>query len=198
VSQIGFSDRNFNPVDIWMKLQDITTFSTEILVTSKSDTVRLSALRAAESILSFGLKQNTVSLDPRLARSRQAKGGGTGSGGSGEIPLLHPFIDRNDLETKADDLFTKVALYALRGGPQNSPFSPMLMCVLGQSICKVCEPRDEYRVRGAQSARVIVLGKNTKVNEMTHPQRADLVSRALSSLYNSCHPSQYQLSRRER
>lgn len=179
--------QSFDPVEIWKKLQELASFCVEeILASSKPDVMRIGALRVAESILCFGLKQNAVSQDPRLARSRQAKGGGAGNSGISEIALHHPFIDRSDLETRADEMFTKFAMYALRCGPQNHPFSPMLMCALGQSIAKISESRDEHRSEGARALRVIINGKNSKLNEMNHQQKTELVNIMLNLSYIVC------------
>jgi hypothetical protein len=92
----------------------------------KGDAIRLLALRLLETIVGFGLESNPLSLDPR--RKAIVKTGST----SIDIDLNHPFIDRQKIEREADELFSKLELWSIRGGPQSYPFSAGLLAQLGR------------------------------------------------------------------
>jgi hypothetical protein len=135
-----------------------------------------------------------VSMDPRLARavdprtaassSRRdqsaADGAGrdedTGSSSSTaeDIPLHHAFINRNELQNEAEELFSKLLLWAGRGGPQGFPFSASLMSILGQVLLNVAALRTKNSNSAAQAVSLIIQGKTSVAAQMTGADREDL------------------------
>lgn len=120
-----------DPKSYWGSLRTIVTRLIDMISSDRSELLRAQSLRLAESMILFGLPAEKLSSDPRLAKSRPQVGDSTKGHSAGDIPLHHPFINRNDLEQEAESIFSKMLLWASKGGPQGHPFSPSQMSLLG-------------------------------------------------------------------
>lgn len=135
-------DNSADPRDLWHQLRSMTSVLIETIASNRTEALRIQSLKLCESIILFGLPPSAGSAakDPRMARA-------TGVRTVLEIPLHHPFIDRNDVEKEADSTLSKMVLWARRGGPQGFRFPPPIMSQLGQSIGAVAAERvDRFKV----------------------------------------------------
>jgi len=164
---------SMDPVAVWNQLQEVVAHSIDIISSDKNETMRSLALKCAESVLVFGLAAESVSLDPR--RKAVVQRSSSSGSSSAEIPLHHPFIERQKIEDEAAELFSKLELWAIRGGPQQFPFTAAHMAQLAQIIIKCCENRSTLKSKAVKAVTVIINGKKNKSAQMTTIQRMGLV-----------------------
>lgn len=171
-----------DPKSYWGSLRSIVTRLTDMISSDRAEQLRAQSLKLAENMVMFGLPAEQVSLDPRLARSRAAAAGGDGSKASvTNIPLTHPFINRNDLEQEAEALFSKMLLWASKGGPQGHPFTPSQMVLLGTMIANIASLRPKKSSNAATALAVLLTGKGNMCAAMTGVER-DQLARAIQNL----------------
>lgn len=183
----GLSD----PKQLWQIMMALTSKFNDFIATNKSDGLKGQCLRFLESQMTFGLPSPApAAADPRLARkdprlARAGRGGagaanvpaaaaGSTSKNADEIPLHHPFISRNEVQSVAEDHFTRILLWASKGGPQNHPFSPTLMSVLGQVISNVATSRLKNATPAAMALVTMIQGKGGVCQEMSGMDREHL------------------------
>lgn len=181
----GLSD----PKQLWQIVMALTTKFNDFIATNRSDSLKAQCLRFFESQMTFGLPSPApAAADPRLARkdprlARAGRGGAANTPAAAaantgknaeEIPLHHAFINRNDLQKAAEDHFTRVLLWASKGGPQNHPFSPTVMSVLGQVISNVATSRLKNATPAAMALVTMIQGKGSMCPEMSGMDRENL------------------------
>ena len=125
-----------DPKDLWYQFRSMCGTLIECISAQKSDSLRLQCLKLCEQMVLFALLQSGGSSrqDPRL---RQISGAKTVQ----EISMHHAFINRVELEKEADSLLAKMVLWARRGGSQQAPFSPKILCQLGQTLALLATER---------------------------------------------------------
>ena len=123
-----------DPKSYWGSLRTIVSRLIDMISSDRSEQLRAQSLKLAENMILFGLPAEKLSSDPRLAKSRPQSGDPSKGLSAGDIPLHHPFINRNDLEQEAESIFSKLLLWASKGGPQGHPFTPGQMSLLGTRI----------------------------------------------------------------
>ena len=165
-----------DPKSYWNSLRSIVTRLTDMISSDRAERLRAESLRLAEKMVLFGLPAEQVSLDPRLARSRAAAAGGAdgNKAGAANIPLTHPFINRNDLEQEAEALFSKMLLWASKGGPQGHPFTPAQMSLLGSMVANIAALRLKKSGNAATALAVLLQGKGNMCAAMTGADRDQL------------------------
>ena len=155
-----------DPKQMWQHLRTVTTRLVDVISSDRGESMRNASLTLAEAIVIFGLPAPpVVSHDPRLK--------GQAGLSAENVPLHHPFINRNELEQEAEDIFKKMLLWATRGGPQGHPFTPNQMSLLGQAIARIASQRPKKvagssapeEQRGSHAAKALVfMLQNTKAN----------------------------------
>jgi hypothetical protein len=168
---------------MWQHLRTVATRLVDVISSNRGEPLREACLNLAESIVLFGLPAPPVSHDPRQRRVAVNK---EATLSSDNVPLHHAFINRNELEQEAEDIFKKMLLWATRGGPQGFPFTPGQMSLLGQAIARIASQRprkasggaggdDEGRGSFAAKALIFLLtGKNNVCKEMSGASRESL------------------------
>lgn len=121
-----------DPKSYWGSLRSIVSRLIDMISSDRTEFLRTQSLKLAASMILFGLPAEKLSSDPRLAKSRPQGGDSSRTLSAADIPLHHPFINRNDLEQEAESIFSKMLLWASKGGPQGHPFSPSQMSLLGK------------------------------------------------------------------
>ena len=167
-----------DPKQMWQHLRTVSTRLVDVISSDRGESMRNASLTLAEAIVIFGLPAPpVVSHDPRLKAQ---------AGLSAEnVPLHHPFINRNELEQEAEDIFKKMLLWTTRGGPQGHPFTPNQMSLLGQAIARIASQRPKKATaaaaeadRGSHAAKALIfMLQNTKANvckDMSGPYRSSL------------------------
>jgi hypothetical protein len=189
----GLSD----PKQLWQMFSAISTKFSDFIATKKGDQLKASCLRLLESQMVFNLPNASASAaaassgpvrkDPRLARAQAASAAAAksttdaGSKSADDIPLHHAIISRNELQSAAEDAFTRVLLWSSKGGPQGHPFSPGLMAVLGQVIANVASARLKNASTAAKALVAMLQSKGNVTAEMTGSDRGNL-ARAIHRL----------------
>ena len=123
-----------DPKSYWGSLRTIVSRLIDMISSDRSEQLRAQSLKLAENMILFGLPPEKLSSDPRLAKSRPQSGDTSKGLSAGDIPLHHTFINRNDLEQEAESIFSKMLLWASKGGPQGHPFSAAQMALLGKLL----------------------------------------------------------------
>jgi hypothetical protein len=163
-----------DPKQLWSQLRIIVEKIIESLSSQKSENTRIECLQVVESIIQFGIPstESAKVLDPRLKASKKVDVSVVESSSS-DIPLHHPFINRNDIEQEAESLISKLLLWASKGGPQGFPFTPNEMSQLGQSIASISSIRHRF-LGQATPAVMAILGKTGLCEEMSGLSRENL------------------------
>ena len=170
-----------DPKSYWGSLRSIVTRLTDMISSDRTEQLRAQSLKLAENMVLFGLPAEQLSLDPRT-RHRAVAGAGDGSKASAtNIPLTHPFINRNDLEQEAEALFSKMLLWASKGGPQGHPFTPSQMVLLGAMIANIASLRLKKSSNAATALAVLLQGKGNMCAAMTGIER-DQLARSIQML----------------
>jgi hypothetical protein len=136
-----------------------------------------------ESIIQFGIPNVEAAkvVDPRLKAKKVEVA--VLESTSAEVPLHHPFISRTDIEQEAESLFSKMLLWANKGGPQSCPFTPQQMAQLGQSIANLSSLRHKLLTQ-ATPAVMAILSKPDLCESMTGQHREHF-ARALHRMMRS-------------
>lgn len=177
------SAQQADPKQMWQHLRTVTTRLIDVISSEKGESMRDACLALAESLVVFGLPAPPVSHDPRLKRTAVKDSGSSGLSIE-DVPLHHAFINRNELEQEAEDIFKKMLLWTTRGGPQGHPFTPSQMSILGQGIARIASQRprkasssadEEGRGHLAAKALIFMLtGKSNACKDMKGSQREAL------------------------
>jgi hypothetical protein len=138
-----------DPKSYWGSMRTIVSRLIDMISSDRNEQLRTQSLRLAENMILFGLPAEKLSSDPRLAKSRPQTGDSSKGLSAGDIPLHHPFINRNDLEQEAESIFSKMLLWASKGGPQGHPFSPSQMALLGGTIANIASLRPKKSTNAA-------------------------------------------------
>lgn len=169
---------------LWQSFKVVVTKLTDYVASARSEAIKIFGLHLMEAMLLFGISNTTTTTDPRLARKindpRLRRGGGaaqadaatsSSSGAAGatnntadEIPLHHAFMSKTTIQSEAAELFSKLSLWATKGGPQNFPFSPRLMSILGQTLASVGTLRPNQGLNAAKALIVLLSGKSGSAN----------------------------------
>lgn len=174
---------NSDPKVLWGQLQTIVEKVIESIASDKSEVTRVQCLRALESIIHFGIPNAEAAkvVDPRLKAKKVEVT--VSESTSAEIPLHHPFISRTDIEQEAESLFSKMLLWANKGGPQSHPFTPQQMSQLGQSIANLSSVRHKLLAQ-ASPAVMSILSKPDLCESMSGQHREHF-ARALHRMMRS-------------
>ena len=174
-----------DPKVLWTQLRAVVDKVIDCIASNKAEGIRSQSIRFLESIIQFGIPvTETVTakvLDPRLKAKKEAAVAVDVT--SAEISLSHPFISRTDIEQEAESHFSKLLLWASRGGPQSHPFSPALMSQLGQTLANVASLRHRLLAQ-ASPAVLSILGKAGLCEDMSGGSREHL-AKALHRLMRS-------------
>lgn len=105
------------------------------------------------------------------AASLTADAVGAGAGGAAtgnvnlkaeQIPLHHPFINRNELTAAAQDVYARMLQWAGSGGPEGAPFSAMVMVQLLHSLMSIASARQQHAIAVADAlVRFIATGTSS-------------------------------------
>jgi hypothetical protein len=133
-----------------------------------------------------GSAANTTTTTSSMTEtaSGTAAGGSAGSGSSNtveEIPLHHPFINKDTVQREAEDWFNKLNLWSNKNGPQNYPFSARIMAVLGQVISSVGAQRSNHALNAVKAVTWIINGKTNLAAQMTANDK-ERIARAATRL----------------
>jgi len=145
--------------DLMNHLKAATKCIIDSISSKKSDSFRSQCLRLVESIIVFG-----TPISSQIFNETKINGKFDVT----NIPFHHPSIDRNALEVDADALFTRLLLWARRGGPQESPFSLSLMSQLLGTISKIAIEKPTLRGKAAQALAYLLDELPIKYNTDTH------------------------------
>lgn len=173
-----------DPKVLWSQLQHIVEKVIETISSDdKSEITRVQCLRALESIVQFGIPNIEAAkvVDPRLKAKKVEVA--VSESTSTEIPLHHQFISRTDIEQEAESLFSKMLLWANKGGPQSHPFTPHQMAQLGQSIANLSSVRHKLLTQ-ASPAVMAILSKPNLCESMSGQHREHF-ARALHRMMRS-------------
>jgi hypothetical protein len=164
-----------DPVQIWNSLQSSIKFFLSAISSERSDNFRLSCLKLSETIILFGLPPPPPITDPRLARAMKSELSTTSNSKNAEdIPLHHPFINRNDLVQEAEDLYAKMLLWSSKNGPQGFPFGTMMVSSLGELIASIAVSRPKKGPDAAKAIISMIQGKSSLCSSMTASEREKL------------------------
>jgi hypothetical protein len=178
-----------DPKAMWGNLRSIVTRLIDMISSDRGESLRMQSLRLAENLILFGLPVEKLSLDPRLAKSRQPVGDAGKQGLSAEdIPLHHTFINRNELEQEAESLFSKMLLWSSKKGPQGHPFTPSQMSQLGVCIANVASVKPKKSANAATALAVLLQSKDSVCPQMTGAER-DLLARSTQKLLRAAYAS---------
>lgn len=194
--QKGAAASVLDPKQIWQQLRSMSSRLVDIISSARSEGLRMKAIRLAESVALFGIPAPPQSHDPRKRRAAPSGSAQENNVSVEMVPLSHQFINKNELEEEAEDLFAKMMLWAMRGGPQGFPFTPLQMSVLGQTIGSIASQRtggksssDEPRsAKAAKSLLALLTGPKNVCANMTGSARNELAKtvngflRSISSL----------------
>eukprot|EP01038_Epipyxis_sp_PR26KG_P007092 gene7092-9677_t len=158
----------------WTTFRTITNKLNDYIVSTRTDFLKISSLKLVETEMLFGLPLPPVTSDPRLARSMKKDSSASIAKNAEDIPLHHQFINRNELQQEAEDNFSKMLLWASKGGAQNNPFSATLMSELGQTIANVASLRPKNAGNAANAISVMIQGKGNMSSQMTGIERENL------------------------
>ena len=162
-----------DPRTLWKTVRDVSKIISDwISSPQKSEALRSHCLKFLGTAILFSLPLDkgpnvNRAADPRLARTMKKASEGT-AGATGEtqsaekIPLHHPFINRNELQKEAEDLVSKILIWATTGGPQTNQFSASLMALLGETIVNVTTERQSYGSNAAKALTFMIQGPVSK------------------------------------
>ena len=169
----------------WKQLCSITDkLIDKISSIRATEQLRTNGIALAENLVLFGLPAPQMKADPRR---RRAAGTEDASLSVASLTSMHPFVLelKSELEKAAEDVFSKLVLWAYQGGPQGSPFTPEQMAILGQSLSMIAGQRyaradgsDQSEPRSSKAAKalhVMLKGKKSVCNLMAGESRKALV-----------------------
>jgi hypothetical protein len=125
----------------WKQLRGVATKLVDKVSSNRaSEQLRTAGVALAENVVLFGLPAPVQKADPRR---RRAAGPAADSSSVANLTSMHPFIldVKAELEKEAEDIFSKLVLWAYQGGPQGSPFTPAQMALLAQAIASIAGQR---------------------------------------------------------
>jgi len=183
---IAFPGANETAVkQTWKQLCSVTDKLIDKISSNRAtEQLRTNGVALVENVVLFGLPAPQMKADPRRRRAAGTEGGGLSVA---SLTSLHPFVIdvKADLEKAAEDIFSKLVLWAYQGGPQGSPFTPEQMSILGQAMSSIAgqrharadgSDRDEPRAsRAAKALQVMLKGKKSVCKLMAGESRKALV-----------------------
>eukprot|EP00981_Chlorochromonas_danica_P015274 scaffold11522_cov239-Ochromonas_danica.AAC.1 len=194
-----------DPQQLWTGFRMIVSKLHDYLSSARSDSVKYAVLRLMEEQMLFALpnsqsntqSSNALAMDPRLSRkmgsdprlarvsssSSSSAAGNTTDGsirvGADEIPLHHPFINKNEIQREAEDYFAKALLWMGKQGPQAFPFSPSLLGRLAQVVATIGTLRPAlHGVNAAKAVAFLISNKSQIIQEMSKNDREHLARAA--------------------
>ena len=169
----------------WKQLCSVTDKLIDKISSNRAtEQLRTNGVALVENVVLFGLPAPQMKADPRRRRAAGTEDGGLSVA---SLTSLHPFVIdvKADLEKAAEDIFSKLVLWAYQGGPQGSPFTPEQMSILGQAMSSIAaqrharadgSDRDEPRSsKAAKALQVMLRGKKSVCKLMTGESRKALV-----------------------
>lgn len=173
------------PKRLWDGLKLILTRLNEYISSARSDPLKTACMWLLEEEILFGLPNTNVSSDPRLARKVNdprlnrtiQKDAGTSTSNAStleEIPLQHPYMNRAQFQQEAVDLYSKMLTWIGEGGPQNNPFSPNLMAILGQTIASVGTLKPSQSVNAAKAMITLITERTIDITQMSKLEKENL------------------------
>ena len=186
---ISININNDNETSIkltWKQFRSVSTKIVDKISSNRaSEQLRTDGIILAEGMILFGLPAPQQKVDPR--RRRAVGISSTESSSIANITSTNPFIVevKGELEREAEDVFSKLLLWAQKGGPQGSPFTSVQLSLLGQGIAGIAGQR-HARVDGAdaenprstkatKALNIMLKSKNTSKN-MLGTNRKTLVA----------------------
>ena len=163
--------------DLMNHLKTTTKCIIDSISSKKSDSYRSQCIKLAESIIVFGTPIASNIFNESKANAKYD---------IMNIPFHHPSIDRNALELEAESLFTRLLLWARRGGPQESPFSLLLMSQLLGAISKIAIEKPTMRGKAAQALSYLLDELPIRYNTDIHKDFRATVLYVSNEMINSC------------
>jgi len=169
----------------WKQLCSVTDKLIDKISSNRAtEQLRTNGVALVENVVLFGLPAPQMKADPRRRRAAGTEDGGLSVA---SLTSLHPFVIdvKADLEKAAEDIFSKLVLWAYQGGPQGSPFTPEQMSILGQALSSIAAQRharadgsDSAEPRSSKAAKalqVMLKGKKSVCKLMAGESRKALV-----------------------
>ena len=167
-----------NGASTWTALKTLVDKVEDLLPSNES--ISIECLRLIESAVCFGFP----SMDTRSGSMKgSAQQEGLSSFTSGDIPIHHPFINRQNIEKDAEATFAKLLLWLTRGGVASTtgsiqPFSTAFLFVLASAIAKITINRpSSSRLLGASKSLTIYISGLNKLIGTSGEGSPDLVGR---------------------
>ena len=172
--------------DLWEQLSNISSYMISLLSSDKPEVVRNQCIRfVLETYVLFGIPEMKAKpVDPRKARrgggatdtasssSSSSSGGATGGSKmftSGDIPALHPFIKREDVQRESEGLFASMEDWARSNGPRDQAFTPAQMAQLCQALSRVGTRRPHLWERACDAIIFMLQGEGgLKIDQLTN------------------------------
>ena len=131
---------------LWSNFQAIVAKVTTVISDggSGNDAMTVECMKLLDSALYFGFPLHDSR--GKVGGSQQSSGDGANVFTVGDVPLHHPFINRQEIEQETEALFGKLVLWLTRGGATSSSgaahvFAPTVAFTLGCMIAKVTVER---------------------------------------------------------
>lgn len=128
----AYTTHNTDPKELWNQIRSICSTLLDLITSSKNEEIRVRCIKFAEVIVLFGTVKDNQQIHSNAYNVA-------------DISLHNSHIDRNIVQSDADTLLGKMALWARRGGPQENPFQLSELIQLGTSISRVAIERPTSR-----------------------------------------------------
>jgi hypothetical protein len=182
ISKLTSSVKNLQDIkQLWNNFKSLLFRLFDLLSSLRSDNLRSNILKLLQEQILFCLPATTVISDPRLVRkndprlNRASNTQTIAEGTAEEIPLHHPFVNRNELTREGEDLFSRILFWVSKGGPQNFLFSPTLLSTLGQVLASIAFFRPSCGLKAAQGLSILLSGKGSgSINSLSKSEREEL------------------------
>lgn len=133
----AYTASNADPKEIWNQVKSICNVLLDSITSSKNEEIRVRSIKLAEVIILFGLSKDL--------HNQSDKQNYDSTYNVTDISLHNSHIDRNIVQSDAETLLGKMALWARRGGPQENPFHASELSQLGSSIGRIAVERPTSR-----------------------------------------------------
>lgn len=168
------SSTQSDPTVLWSQFRKSISYLMSLVSSDRSDNLRIACLKLSQCVILFGLPPPPPINDPRLLRAMKGEMSATKSRNAEDVPLHHPFINRNELVQESEDLYSKMLLWSSKNGPQDYPFGTVLVSLLGELIASVAVSRPKKGVDAANAIIMMIQGKSSLCSSMTAAERERL------------------------
>ena len=166
--------KDSNSAEIWNTLKSIVDKVEDVLTSNEA--MSLECLRLIEAAICFGFPSMN-----KAASKGSAQQDGLTMYSTGDIPIHHPHINRQNIEKDSEATFAKLLMWLTRGVASvgnTQAFSPAFMFALATTVAKVTIERStSSRLLSTSKALTIYLGTLNKLNGLNDEGNLDLIGR---------------------